>query len=82
MLSAELDSPHRARHVLSAVKVFMFAESLGGAESLVTYPIVQTHADMDPVLLARVGITDCLLRFSIGLEDAQDLLEDIEAALA
>lgn len=82
MLSAELDSPQRAKQVLAAVNVFLFAESLGGAESLVTYPLVQTHADMKPELLARVGITDCLLRFSIGLEDVQDLQDDLEAALA
>lgn len=81
MISFEVESRTRVESILSSVRVFLFAESLGGAESLVTYPIVQTHADMEAGLLARLGLNDRLLRLSIGLEDAEDLLEDLAAVL-
>jgi cystathionine gamma-synthase/cystathionine beta-lyase len=81
MISFEVESRAKAERVLSGVKVFMFAESLGAAESLVTFPVFQTHADMDEGLRTRLGITDRLLRLSIGLEDKDDLIADLEAAL-
>ena len=62
-------------------KSFFFAESLGGAESLLTYPLVQTNADIPPDMLARIGLNDRLLRLSIGLEDAADLVQDLAQAL-
>jgi cystathionine beta-lyase/cystathionine gamma-synthase len=82
MIAFEVDSRARVEHILSSVKVFMFAESLGAPESLVTFPLVQTHADMDPAVLERLGLHDRLLRLSIGLEDPSDLLADLAAVLA
>jgi cystathionine beta-lyase/cystathionine gamma-synthase len=64
------------------VRVFLFAESLGGVESLITFPAVQTHSDIDPSTRERLGINDRLLRLSIGVESADDLIEDLEQALA
>ncbi|MBI5439733.1 MAG: PLP-dependent transferase, partial [Deltaproteobacteria bacterium] len=55
--------------------------SLGGTESLITFPAVQTHADIEPETRARLGISDRLLRLSIGLEDPQDLIDDLARAL-
>ena len=66
---------------LGAVRVFTFAESLGGVESLVTCPSVQTHADVPPATRAAYGLTDRLLRLSVGIEDADDLVADLEKAL-
>jgi cystathionine beta-lyase/cystathionine gamma-synthase len=81
MISFEVDSRDSVERILSSVKVFLFAESLGGTESLITFPIVQTHADIDPATQARLGLTDCLLRLSIGLEDSQDLIADLGRVL-
>ena len=53
----------------------------GGVESLITYPAVQTHADMDPATRERLGINDRLLRLSVGIEDVGDLIRDLEAVL-
>ncbi|WKR23138.1 PLP-dependent transferase [Actinomyces israelii] len=66
---------------LGAVRVFAFAESLGGVESLVTCPSVQTHADVPPATRAAYGLTDRLLRLSVGIEDPDDLVADLERAL-
>jgi cystathionine beta-lyase/cystathionine gamma-synthase len=81
MISFELESAGLAQEVLSRTKVFLFAESLGGPESLVTYPIAQTHADMDAAVLARIGLSDRMLRLSVGLEAADDLIRDLAQAL-
>jgi len=81
MISFELKDPDRVPGILSAVKVFLFAESLGGTESLITLPAVQTHADMDPELRQRLGVGPGLLRLSIGLENHQDLIGDLSAVL-
>jgi cystathionine gamma-synthase len=67
--------------LLRGVKVFALAESLGGVESLIDHPQTMTHASMDPALKAEAGITDTTIRLSIGLEDVQDLIEDLEGAL-
>ncbi|MCL3789928.1 MULTISPECIES: PLP-dependent transferase, partial [unclassified Actinomyces] len=67
--------------LLGSVRVFTFAESLGGVESLVTCPSVQTHADVPPQTRARYGLTDRLLRLSVGIEDAEDLVADLCQAL-
>ena len=66
---------------LEALKVFTYAESLGGVESLITYPTTQTHADIPEDLRESYGLTPDLLRLSIGLEDPKDLIQDIKAAL-
>ncbi len=81
MIAFEIADPARVPAILAGVRVFIFAESLGGVESLITYPLVQTHADLPPDLCGRVGINDRLLRLSIGIEDADDLVRDLEAVL-
>lgn len=81
MLAFEVDDPSRIPSILQNVRVFLFAESLGGVESLMTYPLVQTHADMPPELLKRLGITDGLLRLSVGIENIKDLIADLESVL-
>ena len=81
MLSFEVADPARVPDILAGLNLFLFAESLGGVESLVTLPAVQTHADIEPEIRARLGVTDGLLRLSIGLEDPDDLLADLEAVL-
>ncbi len=81
MISFEIDLATRVPEILSGVKVFLFAESLGGVESLITYPAVQTHADVDPATRDRLGINDRLLRLSVGIEDVNDLIHDLETVL-
>ncbi|MFZ4398045.1 MAG: trans-sulfuration enzyme family protein [Kiritimatiellia bacterium] len=81
MIAFEIDDPTRIPAILANVQVFLFAESLGGVESLITYPAVQTHADIDPALRARLGIHERLLRLSIGIEDADDLITDLQQVL-
>lgn len=81
MVSFELDDPKLLPVILEKVKVFLFAESLGGVESLITFPAVQTHADIEPEVRERLGVTDRLLRASIGVEDADDLIADLKQAL-
>lgn len=66
---------------LKALNVFLFAESLGGVESLVCHPATMSHATMTPQERARIGITDGTIRLSVGIEDAQDLIEDLDSAL-
>lgn len=81
MISADLGSLERARRFCGAVRIFTFAESLGGVESLLCHPVSMTHGSVPPETRARLGITDGLVRFSVGIEDAEDLIADIEAAL-
>ena len=81
MVSFEVEEPQSVPSILAGVKVFLFAESLGGTESLITFPAVQTHADIDIVTRERLGINNRLLRLSIGVEAADDLLHDVEAVL-
>ncbi|HEY4613064.1 MAG TPA: PLP-dependent aspartate aminotransferase family protein [Bacteroidota bacterium] len=69
-------------HVLRSVKIFAVAESLGGVESLISHSVSMTHASMDPKLRADAGINERLLRLSVGLEDVNDLLEDLDRALS
>ena len=81
MLSFETAEAECIPHILKSVRVFLFAESLGGTESLVTFPAVQTHADMPQSLRDRLGIGNKLLRLSIGLENADDLVTDLARVL-
>jgi len=71
-----------ASRVADALKLFALAPSLGGVESLVTQPCTTTHHGLTPEERARRGITDAMLRLSVGLEDADDLIADLEQALA
>ncbi|MGN1023562.1 MAG: PLP-dependent transferase, partial [Lachnospiraceae bacterium] len=82
MLSFEVVSPEFARSILENVELFYFAESLGGTETLITYPITQTHADVPKELLDKNGITDRLLRLSVGIEGKQDLIDEFERVFA
>ena len=81
MLSFAVDSHETALRVLDKVKIIAFAESLGGPESLITLPVTQTHADVPEEERLKLGITDSLLRLSVGLENAQDLIEDLRQAM-
>ncbi|GIP15626.1 cystathionine gamma-synthase [Paenibacillus montaniterrae] len=67
--------------ILSSVKLIAFAESLGGVESLMTYPAVQTHADIPEEIRQAIGVDDRLLRFSVGIEHVDDLIADLDQAL-
>jgi cystathionine beta-lyase/cystathionine gamma-synthase len=69
------------KRLMDAVKLWSLAENLGSIESLVTHPVTMTHADVDEAERKRVGITDGLVRLSVGLEDAEDLIEALEQAL-
>ena len=82
MISFKTDTHERALAVLERTKLILFAESLGGTESLVTYPLVQTHGSIPPEMREALGIDDRLLRLSVGIEDIDDLLVDLEQALA
>jgi cystathionine gamma-lyase len=81
MISADLGSLESAAKFCSAVGVFAFAESLGGVESLLCHPVSMTHGSVPPETRTRLGITDGLVRFSVGIEDVEDLIADIEQAL-
>jgi len=82
MLSLELAGGlDAAAAFIGGLRCFTLAESLGGVESLVSHPATMTHASMDPQARARAGITDGLVRLSVGIEDASDLLADVTAAL-
>lgn len=81
MLSFSVGSAELAAHILSATKLIPFAESLGGTETLLTYPVTQTHADTPLEIRERNGITDCLLRLSVGIEAAEDIIEDLRQAI-
>jgi cystathionine gamma-lyase len=70
-----------ARALLKNVKVFTLAESLGGVESLIEHPAIMTHASVEPAMRAKFGITDNLLRLSVGIEDLDDLKADLDMAL-
>ena len=67
---------------MAKVKIITFAESLGGVESLITYPMIQTHGYIDPEVREKLGITDTLLRLSVGIENIEDIIADIEQAIA
>jgi cystathionine gamma-synthase len=81
MISFEVDSEKTARHVLETVKIIGFAESLGGVETLITYPFLQTHADVPEAQRRAKGINERLLRISVGLECPRDLIADLQNAL-
>ncbi|MHB8121030.1 MAG: trans-sulfuration enzyme family protein [Desulfuromonadaceae bacterium] len=81
MISFEVDKPELVEQILLKTTLISFAESLGGVESLITFPEVQTHADIPPDLRARLGINNVLLRLSVGIEDCDDLIEDLRQAL-
>ena len=81
MVSFEVNDPALVPQILSHVQLIQFAESLGGVETLITFPAVQTHADIPAADRERLGISDRLLRLSVGIEDADDLIADLGQAL-
>ncbi len=70
-----------ASHFLEKVKIFSLAESLGGVESLIEHPAIMTHASVPPDIRKQLGIEDNLIRLSVGIEDSEDLIKDLEQAL-
>jgi cystathionine gamma-lyase len=81
MISIELGSRERVKTFLDRLRLFSLAESLGGVESLISHPASMTHASVEPERRAVLGITEGLVRLSVGVEDAADLLGDLEHAL-
>ena len=81
MISIALGSLDKAKRFVKGLNIFTLAESLGGVESLVCHPATMTHASMPEELRAQVGITDGLIRLSVGIEDIDDLKDDISNAL-
>ncbi|MCI5493799.1 MAG: PLP-dependent aspartate aminotransferase family protein [Lachnospiraceae bacterium] len=77
MLTFSTDTKEHALAILSEVKIIKFAESLGGVETLITYPTTQTHADVPEEIRIKNGITDCTLRLSTGIEDCKDLIAEL-----
>jgi cystathionine beta-lyase/cystathionine gamma-synthase len=82
MLSFELGDAGRARRMVERTRVFALAESLGGVESLIGHPATMTHASVPREMREAMGLTDSLVRLSIGVEDVEDLKEDLDQALA
>ena len=82
MLSFRVESDELARSVLKRLQLISFAESLGGVESLMTLPAVQTHGDIPEAERQRLGICESLLRLSVGTESVEDIIADLEQALA
>jgi cystathionine gamma-synthase/cystathionine beta-lyase len=81
MLSFRVKDPQLAEQVLANLQLISFAESLGGVESLITLPAIQTHGDIPEAERERLGICNRLLRLSVGLEDPTDIIADLEQAL-
>lgn len=81
MITFEVESKELALHILKETKLIPFAESLGGVETLLTYPCTQTHADVPEEVRLANGITDRVLRLSAGIEDIEDLIEDLKGAI-
>jgi cystathionine beta-lyase/cystathionine gamma-synthase len=82
MISLDLGDPGRARRFVEATRIFALAESLGGVESLIGHPASMTHASVPPAMRQGMGLTDSLVRLSCGVEDTEDLLEDLDQAFA
>jgi cystathionine beta-lyase/cystathionine gamma-synthase len=81
MISMELGSLKRARQVVERTRLFSLAESLGGVESLIGHPAIMTHASVPKEMRDRMGITEGLVRLSVGIEDVDDLMDDLDRAL-
>jgi cystathionine gamma-lyase len=76
-----LGDPEKARRMAERTKIFALAESLGGVESLIGHPASMTHASVPVAMRQAMGLTDSLIRLSCGIEDADDLMADLEQAL-
>ena len=81
MISFTVDSFETVKKILKNVDMIMFAESLGGTETLITYPTTQTHEDTPQDIKDALGITDSFLRLSVGIENAEDIIADLGRAI-
>jgi cystathionine gamma-synthase len=81
MISFTVDSFETVKKILKGVDMIMFAESLGGTETLITYPTTQTHEDTPEDVKNALGITDCFLRMSVGIENVEDIIADLDRAM-
>src|SRR3989475_7734940 len=81
MISFEVGDADYARRIVERTRIFQLAESLGGVESLIGHPASQTHASIPPAMREGMGLTDSLVRLSVGIEEVEDLIEDLEQAL-
>ena len=82
MISFWTDTEETARHILENIKLISYAESLGGVDTLITYPMLQTHGDVPVRQREKLGITENFLRLSVGIENAEDLICDLSAAMS
>src|SRR5687767_6415199 len=82
MISLDLGDPARARRFVERTRIFVLAESLGGVESLIGHPASMTHASVPPAMREAMGLTDSLVRLSVGIEDPEDLIADLDQALS
>jgi cystathionine beta-lyase/cystathionine gamma-synthase len=81
MVSLDLGTLDRARTMVERTRIFALAESLGGVESLIGHPVTMTHAAVPLDMRQRMGVSDGLVRLSVGIEDIDDLIEDLDDAL-
>jgi cystathionine gamma-lyase len=81
MVSVEMGSGERAKRFVDRTRLFALAESLGGVESLIGVPALMTHASVAPELRRQMGVTDGLVRLSVGIEEVDDLIQDLDEAL-
>ena len=81
MISFELDSMETVRNLFNNVKMILFAESLGGTETLVTYPLTQTHESIPDDIRQKLGINERFIRISVGIENVEDIIADLKQAL-
>ena len=82
MISFSMKSGEKIPELLTRFQVITFAESLGGVESLITFPMIQTHGAIPAEMRERLGVNDRLLRLSVGIEDVDDLIDDFEYAFS
>lgn len=81
MISFRVDSTETAQHILNKTELILYAESLGGVETLITYPVTQTHADVPETEREARGINGKLLRLSVGIEAVEDIINDLKKAI-
>ncbi len=81
VLSFRMQDANTVTGIINRVKIITYAESLGGVETLITYPVKQTHGDIPPKIRERIGVTEDLIRLSVGIEDVDDLIQDLGQAI-
>ncbi len=81
MISFDLGNLSNAKRMLKRVELCALAESLGGVETLISHPATMTHASIPPAQRRKIGVTDALVRISVGLADVDDLIADLRRAL-